>query len=468
MKGRHRWLVHATAAAISCSAPMICISEVDAVKPPSQFIRLKEAIAIIQREYISPVDANALINVARTNIHQRIGDRHECEHVESAADTPPIASLEKEYDCIVVSNPSLAPNHVIDDAISSLMTILDVRSKYISEDDEKKERPALINQASIGLEVHQNETGVGPDVTALPSSPAKLLGIKAGDRLVEIDGKSTSNQSLQTVVNWLRGPFNSEIHIALERDNQRLEFVTRRELIKYNPVESELLSDGVGYIKVGSFQKNTGLLIQEHVKKLGTIRGQKLGGFVIDLRRNSGGFLNEIASSADAFIDDGELFRVSGRSAASKLKFGATKGDLADQAPLVVLVDGGTSAGAELLAATLHDRRNATVIGTRTFGLDTVVTMINLQGGGQLHLTTAKLYRPSEVPFEGIGILPDICVLSASEVKPIDQSTGREPDASRLACPSQNRWYNDRGEDVELRTALDSLKEKLGHQLSVN
>ena len=298
-------------------------------------------------------------------------------------------------------------------ALRGLLSDLDPHSAYL----EKEDAEALLQQtegeyAGIGIEIEQRADRSILVVAPLDGTPAQRAGLRAGDLIVAIDGQSLTADGADAASLELRGPPGSEVTITFLRagETSPRELVITRETIHVDSVTSRMLEPGYGYLRISTFQADTAPAFARHLERLEAQAGGALSGVVLDLRSNPGGLLNAAVEAADALLDDGVIVVTKGRLAFANARYHAKPGDLADGAPVVVLVDAGTASAAEVLAGALQDHRRATVMGSRTFGKGSVQTVVPLENGDSVKLTTARYYTPDGRSIQARGIRPDIVI----------------------------------------------------------
>ena len=280
----------------------------------------------------------------------------------------------------------------------------------------------------LGIEVGM-ENGFVKVVSPIDDTPAAEAGIQAGDFITKVDGESTLGMTLDDAVELMRGPVGAEIVITIVREGveDAFDVTIVRDVIKIRAVRTRAEGDTV-VLPVSSFTDQTYTNLEdgltETVAELGGI--DKVNGFVIDLRNNPGGLLNQAVQVADAFLDKGEIVSTRGRETGDSDRFNATAGDLADGKPIVVLINGGSASASEIVAGALQDHQRAVVIGTRSFGKGSVQTIMPLQGDGAIRLTTARYYTPSGRSIQALGVSLDILV----EQRPPSDATDEEKDTA--------------------------------------
>lgn len=297
---------------------------------------------------------------------------------------------------------------LMQDAIRGLLAGLDPHSEYLDRsmltDLDEDTRGAY---AGLGVEVLYVD-GLLRVVSPIDDSPAARAGIKSGDIITRIDGVPVPPTNGQAAVDKLRGEPGSEIALTIAREGSEepLEITLQREVIKVASVRTRTLEPGFIYVRVAQFQQHTAGEVREKIRRA-TARG-RLRGAVIDLRSNPGGLVDAAVGVADAFLDEGVIVSTRGRMESANGSYSATRGDIAGGAPLVVLVDAGTASAAEIVAGALKDHHRAVIIGQRTFGKGSVQSVLPLDGGDALKLTTARYYTPAGVSIQAAGIEPDI------------------------------------------------------------
>ena len=293
-------------------------------------------------------------------------------------------------------------------AIRGLLLDLDPHSAYLkkadAEDFDEFTRGAY---DGVGLQLQQLPEGGLRIIAPLDDSPADRAGLRSGDRIISIDGKPLAPGDADSSAP-LRGAAGSKVVLGVVREGTPKPFdVTLvRETIRTSSVRSKMLEPGFGYIRLASFQAATAT---DFVRALESLQKQgPLRGLLIDLRSNPGGLLVGAVQIADELLDSGGIVSTRGREAIGNSRFDATPGDRLNGAPIVLLVDAGSASAAEVLAGALHDNKRATVVGSRTFGKGSVQTLLPLDNGDSVKLTTARYYTPSGHSIQALGIVPDV------------------------------------------------------------
>lgn len=320
---------------------------------------------------------------------------------------------------------------LIESAINGMLTSLDPHSSYMPPEDFDSMRVQTRGEfGGLGIEVTQ-ENGFVKVVSPIDDTPAAEAGVQSGDFITKVDGESTLGMTLDDAVELMRGPVGAEIVITIVREGveEPFDVTIVRDVIKIRAVRTRAEGETV-VLRVSSFTDQTYTNLEdglaETVAELGGI--DKVNGFVIDLRNNPGGLLNQAVQVADAFLDKGEIVSTRGREPGDSDRFNATAGDLAEGKPLVVLINGGSASASEIVAGALKDHQRAVVIGTRSFGKGSVQTIMPLQGDGAIRLTTARYYTPSGRSIQALGVSPDILV----EQRPPSDATDEEKDTANL------------------------------------
>jgi carboxyl-terminal processing protease len=295
-------------------------------------------------------------------------------------------------------------------AIRGLLTDLDPHSAYLDADQSQ----ALDEMASgaytgLGLEVVQQADRTLLVVSPIDETPAARAGIRPGDLIVEIDGASIAADNLEGAIESMRGEPGSSVELTILRESllEPLKLTLVREEIRVASVRVRRLEPTFGYVRISHFQSDTG---REMSRKLGELikDGPPLKGLVLDVRRNPGGVLNAAVDAASAFLDGGLVVSTRGRLPFSVSESRASSGDLLDGAPIVVLIDSGTASAGEVVAAALRDRDRALIMGSTSFGKGSVQTVLPLDNGDAVKLTTARYYSPSGRSIQAAGIKPDV------------------------------------------------------------
>ena len=317
---------------------------------------------------------------------------------------------------------------LVESAINGMLTSLDPHSSYM---DPKSFRDMQVQTSGqfggLGIEVTM-EDGLVKVVTPIDDTPAARAGIMANDVIVQIEDDQVQGLSLNQAVDKMRGPVNTPVRLKLQRPNQKdaIDVTLNRDIIRIRPVRSRVEGD-VGYLRITQFNEQTYEGLRAAIDKLTTeIGADKLKGFVLDLRNNPGGLLDQAILVSDAFLDRGEIVSTRGRNADENQRFNAKSGDLTKGKQIVVLINGGSASASEIVAGALQDHKRATLLGTRSFGKGSVQTVIPLGGNGAVRLTTARYYTPAGRSIQAKGIEPDQEILQdiPDELKGRDETKG--------------------------------------------
>ncbi|MET0171702.1 MAG: S41 family peptidase [Agrobacterium vaccinii] len=301
---------------------------------------------------------------------------------------------------------------LVENAINGMLTSLDPHSSFMNAKDADDMRTQTRGEfGGLGIEVTM-ENELVKVITPIDDTPASKAGVLAGDFISEIDGAPVRGLKLEDAVEKMRGPINTPIKLTIIRQgaDKPLDITVVRDTIAVQAVKSRVEGD-VGYVRVISFTEKTYEGLEKAIKKIkADVPADKLKGYVLDLRLNPGGLLDQAINVSDAFLERGEVVSTRGRNAEETRRFNAGAGDLTDGKPVIVLVNGGSASASEIVAGALQDLKRATVVGTRSFGKGSVQTIIPLGEAGALRLTTALYYTPSGKSIQGTGIEPDIKV----------------------------------------------------------
>jgi carboxyl-terminal processing protease len=302
---------------------------------------------------------------------------------------------------------------LIASAINGMLSHLDPHSSYLPpEDFDDMQVQTKGEFGGLGIEVTQ-ENGVVKVVAPIEGTPADRAGVQPGDLITQVNGESVMGLTLNEAVDMMRGPVGSDITITLQREGQEEPFDVKitRETITVSPVDARL-EDGIVVLRLKTFNEQTYPELEESLKKQVEAAGgmDKIEGFVLDLRNNPGGLLNQAISVVDAFLDSGEIVSTRGRDPRDSERYNATPGDLTGGKPLAVVINGGSASASEIVAGALKDHHRAVIIGTQSFGKGSVQTIMPVQGEGAIRLTTARYYTPSGRSIQALGVAPDIIV----------------------------------------------------------
>jgi carboxyl-terminal processing protease len=301
---------------------------------------------------------------------------------------------------------------LIESAINGMLTSLDPHSSYLNPEAAQDMRVQTRGEfGGLGIEVTMENEMVRV-IAPIEDTPAARAGVMAGDFIAEIDGEEVRGMTLSDAVDRMRGEVNTEIELTIIREgaDEPIKLTIVRDIIKVRAVRYSVEED-VGYIKINSFTERTTEDLRNAIQDIKRQVGEDdLAGYVLDLRLNPGGLLDQAVNVADAFLDRGEIVSTRGRDPRNVTRFDSRPGDLIDGKPVVVLINGGSASASEIVAGALQDHRRATVVGTKSFGKGSVQTIIPLAENGALRLTTALYYTPAGTSIQARGIEPDIMI----------------------------------------------------------
>jgi len=304
---------------------------------------------------------------------------------------------------------------LIEGAINGMISSLDPHSRYMNDSAWREMRETTSGEfGGLGIEVTM-EDGLIKVVAPMDGTPAAKAGVMSGDLVTQIDDDAVQGLTLEQAVNKMKGPVNTKTRLTILRKGAEapIKVTIMREIIRVRPVSYHTDGGNIGYIRISSFNEQTSDELKKAIADISKqIPSQNLAGYVLDLRNNPGGLLDQAVSVSSAFMARGEVVSTRGRKPEETQRFAARGGDLTKGKPLVVLINGGSASASEIVAGALHDHKRATLIGTRSFGKGSVQTIIPLgPGNGALALTTARYFTPSGRSIQAQGISPDIEVL---------------------------------------------------------
>ena len=305
---------------------------------------------------------------------------------------------------------------LIDNSLNGMLTGLDPHSSYMDAKQYKDMQITTKGEfGGLGLEV-TSDSGVVKVISPIDDTPAARAGMKAGDLILSLDGKSVEGLTLNDAVDRMRGPAGSTITINVKREHidKPIDVTMTREVIHIQVVKSALYGD-IGYIRMSSFNEESDPKLREAIDKLKAQDHGNLKGIVFDLRNNPGGLLDQAVDVCEDFIPDGEIVSTRARHPEESQRWDAKGTDLTDGLPLVVLINGGSASASEIVAGALQDHRRAIILGSRSFGKGSVQTVIPMGNDGAIRLTTARYYTPSGRSIQGLGIAPDVPVQESRE-----------------------------------------------------
>ena len=296
----------------------------------------------------------------------------------------------------------------MDAAIDGLLQSLDPYSAYMSPEIFNEMQTETSGEfGGLGIEVNM-ESGVVKVISPIDDTPASRAGIKAGDYIIKIDDIQVQGKSLSEAVDLMRGPVGSSIILTVRRIGQKkaLTFEIVREIIQIKSVKADLLKNNVGYLRLTSFNENSGDQIREQIREFE--KNENINSYILDLRNNPGGLLSQAIRISDFFLDNGEIVSTKSRKASENRKWFAKKGDLIGGKTLVVLINYGSASASEIVAGALQDHKRAIILGENSYGKGSVQSIIPLKNKGAIRLTVAKYYLPSGKSISEVGVSPDI------------------------------------------------------------
>ncbi len=299
-------------------------------------------------------------------------------------------------------------SELLDAAIRGMVSDLDAHSEFLDAEEYRDIRISTTGTyTGIGIEVHEQD-GVITVITPMAGSPAARSGIRSGDEIIAVDGTAIEPGNLQDTMSRLRGRPGSRVSVTVLRDDAAIIHDMRREVIRVASVYHELLNSAQGYVRVNQFSETTARELSRAIDAMQDENDGLLEGLVLDLRNNPGGVLDAAVDVSDLFLDSGVIVSAEGRTADSRFRRSAHRGDVLDGAELIVLVNSGSASASEIVAGALQDHGRATVVGTPTFGKGLVQTVMPLSQGRAIKLTTSRYYTPSGISIHETGITPDV------------------------------------------------------------
>lgn len=350
---------------------------------------------------------------------------------------------------------------LIEFAINGMLTNLDPHSDYLDEKDFGDMQVQTRGEfGGLGIEV-TTDNGVVKVVSPIDDTPAFRAGVLAGDYITHLDGENIVGLSLNESVDKMRGKVGAPIELTIRREGaaEPIKLTIVRDVIKIQSVRWKVYDESLGYIRITTFNQNTETGVRTAVEEIKAKTGDKLKGYVLDLRNNPGGLLDQAISVSDLFLDKGEIVSTRGRDESNTKRDNATPGDIANGKPIVILINGGSASASEIVSGALQDHRRALVVGTKSFGKGSVQTVIPLPGHGAMRLTTARYYTPSGRSIQATGIEPDIAIEQA-KLETVKGSSFGEAD---LRGALDNGLKKDEAESslsADLKAEADAQKKK--------
>ena len=347
----------------------------------------------------------------------------------------------------------------IEGAINGLLLSLDPHSAYLKPENYREFRNETNGSfTGIGIKITL-EDGVITVIAPIADTPADRAGIKAHDKIIKIDGEPTKGKTPFDAVKIMRGPKGTEVTLSIYRDGweSSRDFTMRRSEIPLQSVKSFLLKPGFGYLRISNFQRNTTNELTTHIEELQET--SPLRGLILDLRNNPGGLLDQAVSVSDLFLEDGLIVYTRGRNKDQDVTFEAKTDNTLDRFPLVLLVNGGTASASEIVAGAVQDHRRGVIVGTNTFGKGSVQSIIPLNDGAGLKMTTAHYYTPSGRSIQVTGITPDVTVKAQNSnlANGDDSKSTREADLDNHFSAQTGESGEEADEDMLSAEASEQL-----------
>ena len=320
-----------------------------------------------------------------------------------------LEKINKEYVDEVDQSKSM------DAAINGLLQSLDPYSAYMTPESFSNMQTETSGEfGGLGIEVGM-EAGVVKVISPIDNTPASKAGLKAGDYIVKVNEEQVQGKSLIEAVDLMRGPVGSSIEITVRRRGikKALIFNITREIIEVQSVNSKLIDNSIGYIRLTSFNDNSSQQIKKKIEKLK--KNKNLKGYILDLRNNPGGLLSQAIKISDFFLENGEIVSTKSRKISENRKWFAREGDIIEGKPLIILINYGSASASEIVAGALKDHKRAIILGESSYGKGSVQSIIPLKNRGAIRLTIAKYYLPSGKSISEVGVTPDIEIAETAE-----------------------------------------------------
>ena len=355
---------------------------------------------------------------------------------------------------------------LIEAAINGMLQSLDPHSSYLNADSFTEMKIQTKGEfGGLGIEVTM-ENGLVKVVSPIDDTPAAKAGLQSGDYISHIDEEAVMGLTLSEAVDKMRGPINTELKITVIREGQEaFDLNLKRAIIKVTSIKAKKEED-VAYIRITSFTQKTFKNLVKEYNKLSLEMKDNLKGLVLDLRNNPGGLLDQAVSVSDAFLERGEIVSTRGRDNKGEQRYNASKGDITNGLPIVVLINGGSASASEIVAGALQDHKRGILMGTQTFGKGSVQTIIPVTSKGAVRLTTARYFTPSGNSIQAKGISPDIYV-PQSKLEILENNNSRREADLRGALDSENKEENNKNSsndedntvnDYQLNRAIELIR----------
>ena len=376
---------------------------------------------------------------------------------------------------------------LVESALNGMLSSLDPHSGYLNDESFKDMQVQTKGEfGGLGIEVTM-DSGWVKVVSPIDDTPAHKAGIKPGDYITHIDGTAVMGLSLNEAVDKMRGKPGTDIKLTIRRKSvpEALDITLTRAIIKIKPVRYEVKEeDKIGYIRINTFSEKTTESVKKAVKEITKELGDKPIGYIIDLRNNPGGLLDQAVAVSDLFLESGEIVSTRSRNPEDTMRFNAKPGDIAEGLPIVVLINDGSASASEIVAGALQDHKRAVIAGMKSFGKGSVQTIIPIVNHGAIRITTARYYTPSGVSIQAKGIEPDIeikpakieeiaynDIRSESELPKAlsnDSQPKSKPSKSKKAKDEFTKFDEPKPQDYQLDRAIDILKGISVYQKSSN
>ena len=360
----------------------------------------------------------------------------------------------------------ISDKDLIEAAINGMLQSLDPHSSYLNADSFTEMKIQTKGEfGGLGIEVTM-ENGLVKVVSPIDDTPAAKAGLLSGDYISHIDEEPVMGLSLSEAVDKMRGPINTELKITIIREGKEaFDLKLKRAIIKVTSIKAKKEED-VAYIRITSFTQKTFKNLVKEYNKLSLEMKDNLKGLVLDLRNNPGGLLDQAVSVSNAFLERGEIVSTRGRDNKGEQRYNASKGDITNGLPIVILINGGSASASEIVAGALQDHKRGILMGTQTFGKGSVQTIIPVTSKGAVRLTTARYFTPSGNSIQAKGISPDIYV-PQSKLEILDNNNSRREADLRGALDSENKKENNKSlsndednpvNDYQLNRAIELIR----------
>ena len=355
----------------------------------------------------------------------------------------------------------VSDKELMENALNGMLTGLDPHSAYMTADEFREMQVDTNGKfGGIGIEVVP-ENGFLKVISRMDDTPASKAGIKAGDIITRLNGKSVQGLSLANMIDEMRGPSNTKVTLTIAREgvDHPLEISMRREVIHIQVVKQRMEPGNIGYVRLTEFSAQADAALKQAVQSLRQQAGGKLKALVLDLRNNPGGLVDQAVAVSGDFVGRGEIVSIRARHAEDSQWLKAKGADILGGAPMVVLINSGSASSSEIVAGALQDRRRAVLVGSRSFGKGSVQTVIPLPGNGAMRLTTARYYTPSGRSIQGLGIVPDVQVAETYEEVP-HFGPEHEADLNHVLKTGGGTSYRDEGPRTDLPPIARTIPSK--------